>query len=87
MWRRFCRISLEAKVPDSTTLVKLAKKYGPDLLWDGVKAITRVVKQLKQAGAVTEGSACDKTNTLPRNALDFGVKRRPITWRIRAGPK
>ena len=28
MWRRFCRISLDEKVPDATALIKLRKKYG-----------------------------------------------------------
>lgn len=27
-WRRFCRIALDAKVPDSTTLIKARKRYG-----------------------------------------------------------
>jgi IS5 family transposase len=28
MWRRFCRIPLDGKVPDATTLIKLTRKYG-----------------------------------------------------------
>lgn len=32
MWRQFCRIPLDDRVPDSTTLVKLVKKFGPDIL-------------------------------------------------------
>lgn len=31
-WRRFCRIALDARVPDSTTLIKLTKRLGPGLL-------------------------------------------------------
>ncbi|MCL5677166.1 MAG: transposase, partial [Firmicutes bacterium] len=31
-WRRFCRIPLDGRVPDSTTLVKLVHKYGPEVL-------------------------------------------------------
>jgi IS5 family transposase len=27
-WRKFCRIPLEERVPDSTTLIKLTRKYG-----------------------------------------------------------
>lgn len=30
LWRHFCRIPLDKKVPDSTTLIRLAKKYGDD---------------------------------------------------------
>jgi IS5 family transposase len=29
-WRRFCHLSLEDKVPDSTTLIKLTHKYGAE---------------------------------------------------------
>jgi IS5 family transposase len=31
-WRRFCRIALDARVPDPTTLVKLTKRLGPELV-------------------------------------------------------
>ena len=31
-WRRFCRIVLDGRVPDPTTLMKLTKRLGPELL-------------------------------------------------------
>jgi IS5 family transposase len=31
-WRRFCRIALDGRVPDPTTLMKLSKRLGPELL-------------------------------------------------------
>lgn len=31
-WRRFCRLSLDARVPHSTTLIKLTKRFGPEVL-------------------------------------------------------
>lgn len=31
-WRRFCRLSLDAKVPDATTLIKARKRYGEQAL-------------------------------------------------------
>lgn len=31
-WRRFCRIPLDKKVPHSTTLIKLTKRYGNELI-------------------------------------------------------
>src|SRR6185437_2526031 len=31
-WRRFCRIALDARVPDPTTLLKLTRRLGPGLL-------------------------------------------------------
>ena len=30
-WRRFCRIALDGRVPDSTTLIKLTNRLGPGL--------------------------------------------------------
>lgn len=31
-WRRFCRIAIDARVPDPTTLIKLTKRLGPELV-------------------------------------------------------
>ena len=31
-WRRFCRISIDGRVPDPTTLMKLTKRLGPGLV-------------------------------------------------------
>jgi IS5 family transposase len=31
-WRRFCRIALDGRVPDPTTLMKLTKRFGPELV-------------------------------------------------------
>jgi transposase, IS5 family len=31
-WRRFCRIALDGRVPNPTTLMKLTKRLGPELL-------------------------------------------------------
>ena len=31
-WRRFCRIAIGGRVPDPTTLMKLTKRLGPELL-------------------------------------------------------
>lgn len=31
-WRRFCRIPMDKKVPHSTTLIKLTKRYGPEII-------------------------------------------------------
>src|SRR5450759_3649936 len=33
-WRRFCRIRLDEGVPHSTTLIKLTKRCGPELIED-----------------------------------------------------
>src|SRR4051812_36330233 len=31
-WRRFCRIALDGRVPDATTLMKLTRRLGPELV-------------------------------------------------------
>jgi IS5 family transposase len=36
-WRRFCRIALDGRVPDASTLMRLSKRLGPGLL-DGLDA-------------------------------------------------
>lgn len=44
-WRRFCRIDLDAKVPDSTTLIKARKRYG-DAMTDSLNAL--LLRQLQE---------------------------------------
>lgn len=33
-WRRFCRLNLEVRIPHSTTLVKLTRRFGPEIVDD-----------------------------------------------------
>lgn len=48
-WRRFCHLSLDASVPDSTTLIKLTHKYGEET----VKALNKaLVLKLKESKVV-----------------------------------
>ncbi len=46
-WRRFCRLSLEERVPDDTTLIKLSHKYGDDTLRDLNDALVLKLKEQK----------------------------------------
>jgi len=46
-WRRFCRLSLEDRVPDDTTLVKLTRKYGEDIVRDLNDALVLKLKEEK----------------------------------------
>lgn len=46
-WRRFCRLSLEGRVPDSTTLIKLSHKYGEDTLREINEALVLKLKEKK----------------------------------------
>jgi len=46
-WRSFCRLSLEDRVPDDTTLIKLSHKYGDDTLLDLNDALVLKLKEKK----------------------------------------
>jgi transposase, IS5 family len=47
MWRRFCRLSLDDRVPDDTTLIKLSHKYGEDTLCALNDALVLKLKEQK----------------------------------------
>ena len=45
-WRRFCRIPLDKKVPHSTTLIKLTKRFGNELIEElNQTLIEKAIKQ------------------------------------------
>ena len=46
-WRSFCHLSLEGRVPDDTTLIKLSRKYGDDTLHDVNDALVLKLKEKK----------------------------------------
>ncbi|MGB9894151.1 MAG: transposase, partial [Candidatus Saccharicenans sp.] len=46
-WRRFCRIPLTHKVPHSTTLIKLTKRCGPELVRQLNKALVERAQEKK----------------------------------------
>lgn len=47
MWRRFCHLSLDDRVPDDKTLIKLTKKYGEDTLEELNDALVLKLKEEK----------------------------------------
>lgn len=47
MWRRFCHLSLEDRVPDDKTLIKLTRKYGEDTLDELNDALVLKLKEEK----------------------------------------
>lgn len=51
MWRRFCRIPLSQKVPHATTLIKLTKRYGPQV----VEELNRVLVAKAREKKVVRG--------------------------------
>ncbi len=118
-WRRFCRLSLSARVPDASTLIKLTNgpcqglvdelhaalinklaekkvlrarrlrvdttvveaemRYPTDagLLADGVRVITRAIRQLQRAGAEGVGKFRDVSRSVRRRLgrLSRGLKQ------------
>jgi transposase, IS5 family len=46
-WRRFCRIALDARVPDPTTLMKLTKRLGPGVIEELNAELLRLAVQRK----------------------------------------
>jgi IS5 family transposase len=72
-WRRFCRIALDGRVPDPTTLMKLTRRLGPELLEELNAELLRLAVERKVlrsrrlrvdtmgvAGAISNvGSPCD----------------------------
>lgn len=47
MWRRFCHLRLHDTVPDSTTLIKLTKKYGAEIVESINKLLVQKLKEQK----------------------------------------
>src|SRR5215472_9878900 len=72
--RRFCRISIVAEVPDESTIRKLTRRLGPELVDD----LTREVIQLavKERGFKVRAMRCDST---------VQEARHPPPNRLRAG--
>jgi len=46
-WRRFCRIPLSGRVPHATTLVKLTKRYGPQVVEELNRALVAKAREKK----------------------------------------
>jgi transposase, IS5 family len=46
-WRRFCHLTLDAPVPHSTTLSKLTRKYGPDVVHELNRLLIRRASEQK----------------------------------------
>ncbi len=47
MWRIFCRIPFDKRIPHSTTLIKLTKKYGPEIMENLNQALVNKAREKK----------------------------------------
>jgi IS5 family transposase len=78
-WRRFCHLSLEDRVPDDKTLIKLTRKYGEDTLDELNDALVLKLKEekvikgrkLRMDTMVTEANIHYPTDT---SLLSDGIK-------------
>ena len=57
-WRRFCRIGLEASVPDESTIRKITRRCGPELI-DGVEP--RAARRRPPSAATSMWIGCGST--------------------------
>ncbi len=46
-WRRFCRLSLDGEVPHSTTLLKLTRRFGPEIISELNQAVLSTAVERK----------------------------------------
>jgi IS5 family transposase len=88
-WRRFCRIPLDASVPDHSTLKKIAKRCGPEAVEGlneallvkaaenkvarGVIRMVAVVAALHSLGLATRTKMRDRSRSVRRRAHDIGA--------------
>src|SRR2546425_4615285 len=62
-WRRFCRVAVDGRVPDATTLMKLTKRLGPELLEElnrellAVAVERKVLRSRRVGGGTTDRRA------------------------------
>lgn len=59
-WRRFCNISIDGKVPHSTTLIKLTKKYGEEIIAE----LNQILVQKAQEKKIIRGRKLQMDTTV-----------------------
>ena len=67
MWRTFCRISLDARVPDATTLIKLTHKYGDTT----IKALNEALVGRAVKDKVVRGRKLRVDTTAVESDIDY----------------
>jgi len=66
-WRRFCHLSLEDKVPESSTLIKLTHKYGEET----VKALNEALVMKLKESRVVRGKKLRIDTTVVESDIHF----------------
>jgi len=72
-WRRFCRLSLDAEVPHSTTLLKLTRRFGPEVVDQLNEAVLKTAVQRKLLRSRRLRVDCTVTEADVRFPTDSGL--------------
>jgi IS5 family transposase len=78
-WRRFCHLSLDDRVPDSTTLIKLTHKYGEGT----VRALNDALVLKLKEGKVVRGKKLRIDTTVVESDIHHPTDTRLLTDGIR----
>lgn len=66
-WRRFCQIPIDKKVPHSTTLIKLTRKYGPEM----IKAVNNQLLNQLKSKKILKGKKLRMDSTVVESNIHF----------------
>lgn len=85
--RRFCRISILEEIPDESTVRKLTRRLGPDLVDDLTREVVRLA--VKERGFKVRAMRCDSTvlESDIRYPTDCGLASDAVRVLARAGRK
>ncbi len=72
-WRRFCRLSLDAEVPHSTTLLKLTRRFGPEVVEQLNASVLKTAVQRKLLRSRRLRVDCTVTEADVRYPTDSGL--------------
>ena len=66
-WRKFCQIPLDKTVPDSTTLIKLTQKYGPEM----IKAVNKQLLENLKEQKIIKGKKLRMDSTVIESNIHY----------------
>jgi len=78
-WRRFCHLSLDDRVPDSTTLIKLTHKYGEGT----VRALNNALVLKLKEGKIVRGKKLRLDTTVVESDIHHPTDTRLLTDGVR----
>src|SRR6266516_4900802 len=72
-WRRFCRLALDAEAPHSTTLLKLTRRFGPEVVGELNEAVLKTAVERKLLRSRRLRVDCTVTEADIRYPTDSGL--------------